>query len=616
MSSRATPRTVTLALSALVLLILAPGAGGSRRRVVTHAARRGAAAETAQIDAVALPAVDMLLRTQLPDGSFMDPLRGRIGGSGLTRIVWVALRQASRLTGQPAQARIEAATRSLARGAELTQVLPKWPLAMVFDDHLQSYLPDPQALRLELADLGALHASGIADVCFQEPGCFNNYVLAGKLLNLELARTGLHTIDRTARLADPRLVAHTLRWMAHALPRTTSETADVHIPGLGDRTGAALSDPSTYPLAYQALCTAMLTRATYLAGAAAPAAMRRLEIDALWELLGMTAPNGEISWMGRGQDVVWSLAASFYAAVQGSVLVEGAQPGLAARLRRLAEIELRALRERLAPPGLRPRALAGVPGAAGIDFYYGPVGTSSLALVWIELAREAAALPTAPARPVRPLPSEQQNAWTSDLRGTDLLALRRGRVWLGVRTRGLGGDPRTGWGLLRALRQRDDGSWESLLPDRPVAPVGRPAPSAGPLLVAGARVSAPVTRHAVVARAGIVLRGVWQGGAGTAGAQWVWAPRGDGVQLTTSCPRHARLRFTEWLPGAGQPRRGLLWLSRGGFEVRFSAPIAVVALPGRYASARDAALTAYSVSVACAGRPLRVLWTGNQPAPA
>jgi hypothetical protein len=566
----------------------------------------------AQIDAVAIPAVDMLLTTQLPDGGFLDPLRGEVGGSGLTRLVWVALRQASRLSGPAARARVEAASRSLARGTELTQVLPKWVLSLVFDDHLQSYLQEPGPLEREVANLGALNASGTADACFQKPGCFNNYVLAGKLLDLELARTGLHPSEATARLADPLLVARTLRWMARTLPLTTSESAHIHIPGTPERVGAALSDPRTYPLAYQALCTAMLTRATHLAGAAAPPAMQRLEVDALWELLGMTAPNGEISWMGRGQDIVWTLGASFYAAMQGSVLVQSEHPDLAARLRRLAEVDLRALRLRLAPPGLRVRAPEGVGGSAGIDTYYGAIGTASLALVWVELAREASALVGGP---VAPLPAEQQGAWTSDPRGTSLLTLRRGGLWLGVSTRRVGRDARTGWGLLRALHLGGDGGWEALLPDRPIAPRYRPEPPAGPLLVAGKRLLEPHTQKAAVGAAGILLTGAWRGRHATPG-RWAWAPHGGGVQLTTTCPRRRRLRFTEWLPTVGPLRMGGTGLARGGFAIDFSRPIAVRALAGSYASAREAALTAYAVTVACTGAPLRVVWRGSEPAPA
>jgi hypothetical protein len=86
------------------------------------------------------------------------------------------------------------------------------------------------------------------------------------------------------------------------------------------------------------------------------------------------------------------------------------------------------------------------------------------------------------------------------------------------------------------------------------------------------------------------------------------------VQLTTTCPRKHRLSFTEWLP-LGAPAIGLDRLAQGDFAVRFSQPISVTALPGSYASAREPALQAYRVQVECSGAPVRVRWTGDEPAP-
>ncbi|HEX3391010.1 MAG TPA: hypothetical protein VHS55_00445 [Solirubrobacteraceae bacterium] len=554
----------------------------------------------------------MLLATQQPDGAFLDPLRGPIGGSGLTRIVWVALRQASRLKGGEAAVRIAAAERSLAKGTELDQVLPKWILAMIFSDHLQNLLADPGPLEHEEANLGRLHASGTADPCFQKPGCFNNYVLAGKLLNLELAHSGLRASRAGARLADPRLVSQTLRWMGRFLPDTTSETARVHVPGDGDQTGAALSDPSTYPLAYQTLCAAELTRAAYLAGSSAPRAMRRLETATLWDLLGMTAPNGEISWWGRGQDIVWTTAASFYAAMQGSVLEQSAHPDLATRLRRLALIDLAALRARLGPPGFRARPIAGVPGGGGIDTYYGPVGTTSLALVWLELAREVA---PSVSGPVAPLPSERSGAWTADPRGADVFTLRRGNVWLGVSARRVDSDARSGWGLLRALRRTASGAWQALLPDRPLLPSYHPEPPAGPLLLSRSGALEPHTNRVATGPQSIVMSGGWGPGKKPVVGRWTWAPAADGVALSSTCPKGARLRFTEWLPAAGKLARGANRLARGAFSVTFSLPVSIAPAPGRYASARESALKAYGVTVACSAPFLRVVWSGSEPAP-
>jgi hypothetical protein len=591
------------------LLIGALALGALLGALVPSALAYGGVPTAAQIDSVSLPAVDALIDFQLADGAFSDPIRGETGQGGLTRLVWVALQQASRLSGEEAQERIRLARRSLSRGDEGEQLLPKWPLALIVEDGLQRYLVHPEPLVEKVAALGKLHASGIADACYQRTdGCFNNYRLTSEVLDLELARTGLHG-PPGSRLAEPNLRARTLHWLGAKLPATTSETASVLAPGSagGLHRAAALSDPDYYPLAYQAFCTAMLTRAAALAGSQLPAAARRLERAALWELVGMTAPDGEISWLGRGQDEVWTLAAALYAGVQGSELMAGRDPALAARLRRLAGVEFQALQTRLGPEGLRPKPNDDL-SPAGLDGYASDVGNSSLALLWLELAREVA---PAAVGAVAPLPAEVNGGSASDPRGDGLVTLRQGRIWMGVHRVSDDGDPRLGWGLLRALRELPGGRWVSLLPERPLASGGAD-PATGPLLVRGTAQSRPQTLGGGVNAGQIVLNGVWQGYAGSAPGRWAWAPSASGVRFTTTCPRGASLRFVEWFPGTGPLQRQGSRLKQGAFRVSFSTPVTVAALPGRWSSAREPHLEAYRVTARCTAASLSVLSSGSE----
>jgi hypothetical protein len=295
------------------------------------------------------------------------------------------------------------------------------------------------------------------------------------------------------------------------------------------------------------------------------------------------------------------------------VLEQPVHPDLAARLRRRAQIDLAALRARLGAPGFRARPIAGVGGGAGIDNYYGPVGTTSLALVWLELAREVAPLV---AGAVAPLPSEQTGAWTSDLRQAGVFTLRRGEVWLAVSARRVGTDARSGWGLLRALRRTATDAWQALLPDRPLLPGYRAEARSGPLLLSAKGALEPRTAAVAAGPRSIELIGHWGKGKKPPPGRWRWAPAGTGVSLTSTCPKGRRLRFTEWLPAGGVLVRGVNWLARGGFSVSFSLPVAIAPAPGRYASARESALAAYTVTVACSAPSLRVVWRGSEPAPA
>ena len=304
------------------------------------------------------------------------------------------------------------------------------------------------------------------------------------MLNLELARSGVRSSTPGTRLYDPpALRRRALSWLESALPAAAPATATVAVPGRRAERATILSDPGTLPLAYASLCTAWAVRATELAAPAAAPRLRLLTRHALWGLVGVAAPDGEVSWSGRGQDQVWSLAATLYAAAAGSAQFAASDPVLAARLRRLADVELGALGDRLRDGALQVLP-AGNDQLSGLDHYYSAVGSTGLALTWLELARDA--LPD-PAAPRLALPSEIDRATFSDPARSGLVARRVGATWMGLRLRRVHSfDPRDDFGLARVLRHRDDG-WHEERPERP-APAGRGrAPGAGPLLVQGGR---------------------------------------------------------------------------------------------------------------------------------
>src|SRR6185312_9563017 len=73
--------------------------------------------------------------------------------------------------------------------------------------------------------------------------------------------------------------------------------------------GAVLSDPTHNPTAYLALSTMMLGRALDLY-AAPPASALLAFRRAVVALLGLTAPDGDITYLGRGQGQVWASASA------------------------------------------------------------------------------------------------------------------------------------------------------------------------------------------------------------------------------------------------------------------------------------------------------------------
>lgn len=608
MLTRAHP---TRRLSLILCTLTLAGVVGASLTTIQESVAAAPSTLTERIDEIGLPALAALEAAQRDDGTFDDPVKGTVGGGGSPQIAWVALRQAARMQGESAQWRIALARRTLGRGANDDQLLPKWPLALIVLDGAQDALQDPARWQRIVTNLGRLRAPGVANACYRDGRCFNNYDLVSSVLSLELARSGRRSSVQGARLRDSALRLHTLQWLRDRLPATTSPTARLSQPGLGERSMAALSDPSTYPLAYHAFSTALLTRAVKLAGRDTPAAVRRLLHDALWQLVAFTGPNGETSWMGRGQDQVWTMAAAAYAGMQGSILLGHADPALAARLRRLADVELEALRGRLGADGLHQTPL-GRAGRAGIDHYASSVGNAALALVWLELAREVAPS-VGEAR--RPLPAETDGARASDPRSTGLMTLRSGEVWIGVhRRRSHRSDERYDFGLLRALARGQDGSWSSLIPERPIVRPGRASAPSGPLLQRGGRVSAPVATGGGVSAKSVRLTGAWRGAAGEAPGVWSWTPTRGGVTMRSSCPRGAALRLTVWLPSEGPLVRSARGLARGGYAVALSQRFTVVAQIGRYASAREPRLTAYRVVTKCTGKAFEMRPSGSAPA--
>lgn len=473
--------------------------------------------------------------------------------------------------------------------------------------------PEREVLRRRVRGWGRLHAAGIADRCFQRPTCFNNYKLADAVLNLELARSGVTSGQPGARLRDPALLRRrTLRWLAATLPTVAPATAEVTWPSQSPVPAAVLSDPHTYPLAYDALCTAFAVRAARLAGPEGSPALRLAVKRALWGLLGVTAPNGEVGWAGRGADQVWSLTATAYAASGGAALFGETDPVLAARLRRLADIALHASEGR-AGLGALLVLPGGAPALPALDHYYSVVGSTSLALVWLELARDELADPGA--RRLR-IPSEIDGATFTDPGRSGFMTRRVGRSWFAIHAhRDHRADPRQDFGLLRALRLRP-GGWQEERPSRPGTLPSAPAvPSGGPGLVSGGRIVLPHVTGWRRARGGLELTGEWRLPTGPIPGRWRFAASPQGVTLRSTCPSGRWLRLTEWLPRSGPLDRHGPLLSRGKASVSVTRPFTVHDLRGAYANARQGPVRAYRLVVRCSRPSVLVRWRGSAPAP-
>lgn len=593
----------------LLLALLAAGLlAGPQGARADQAVLPAGVGEADRITAAGLAGVEARLR---PDGRFDDPTGRVVGAGGLPSLAWSALH--ARGDGQAAGLALARAT--LAHGPGST-VLLRWPLAMLVADDPEG-LPaaDRDELRGRVATWGRLRAAGIADRCYVAPACFNNYKLVDRVLDLELARSGVRGDGAGSRLLDPpALRRDALRWLGANLPGVAPPTARVTVPGRRTEVGSILSDPGAMPLAYHALCSGWVVRALELAGPDAPPALRAVARRALWALVGLVAPDGEVAWSGRGQDQAWTLAAALYAGAAGSRAFADTDPVLAARLRRLADVELAALGGRVSGGALQVLP-SGNAQLSGLDHYYSGVGSTGLALQWLGMARDV--LPDSGA-PRLALPAEIEHAGFADPGRTGVLTRREGRGWLGVRLRrDHPFDPRQDFGLVRSLRLFADG-WHEDRPARPgpVSAPGRPAqrvPTAGPLLVVARRVFWPrATSWAPVAH-GVELRGEWRSRAGrTRPARWRITTTDGGAALSTPCAVGEALQLTEWLPRRGVLVRGERFVARAGYLVRASSHPAVRPLTTRWANARQPSLTAERLALPCRrGAWTTVRWRGG-----
>jgi hypothetical protein len=423
--------------------------------------------------------------------------------------------------------------------------------------------------------------------CAMRPDCHHNLVLVDGLAVLSALATGLRSTVPGNRLTDAE------RWRQHA-----EHVFNVRVPQvidhrlrarLGRRTiaGSLLSDPPRNQVAYHALSTLMVAEALKhlgpRAGLAAHQALRET-LDALTVLVG---PDGDLSYMGRGQGQVWVPAVTVAAMVDGAALTAPTDPGLAAgylAVARRALWRLRALH--LTPVGFRV-----VPGRRttykGMDPYVHTVAYNALALFALTVAGDTAA--TLPPLASADMPADHMLR-VVDPSASSLAIAGTGRTWLAVHSRtSRARDLRYGFGLLALKHRRADGTWHDLLAPRP-----RAAGTAGPVLVSGGPPAEPrgrVTGHART----LTIAGHWRGRHRRTAVSY--RPRRDGatieIRRVRKRQRFGMLVFTP--AGTGGAAANAVLANHAVWC--FPGPIQVRRITGVYHSGPVENLDAFDVSM-------------------
>lgn len=432
--------------------------------------------------------------------------------------------------------------------------------------------------------------------CLLRPHCWGNLKLVDALAVLSITGAGIRSPDPAARLGDP---ARARAAAVHIVNARVGQVADHGLTALVGRRrvqGTVLSDPPADPLAYHALTAFMLREAVAQLGRAASPSARRAARESMEALSVLLSPDGDASYLGRGQGQVWVPALAAGALAAGAHDVAATQPRRAGRYLAGAR---RALR-RLVALHAGPRGLQVVPGAltrtttAGIDPYAHTVAYNGLALFGLTQALDA--LAPIPAVRIRRPPADGKLA-VRDERASGLGIVGDGRVWLAVhKTATNANDLRHDFGAV-ALKRRTPAGWIDLLAPRPLTVIT--PDSAGPALM---YLGEPLKPRGFAIHAHgrtIIVNGDYRAnGRIVRRAQFRWRLTRRGARLRVAgAHRGDRFRMLAFTPaGTGAAtRHGLV---AAGARWRFDRRIRVRRIPGyhsgpvEYLDALEARFTA------------------------
>ncbi len=381
--------------------------------------------------------------------------------------------------------------------------------------------------------------------CGQRARCYNNVDLvnATGVLATAVALSQRSAVAGSTLAAQARAIAQARLLLSVTIPRVQRVTGRLLL-GPMRVTGAMLSDPPADPTAYLALSAMMLGRSLQLAGQPLPAAARAFGL-AVVELLGLVAPNGDISYMGRGQGQVWTMAASAAACGLAMRLLP-AQRALAERCEGLIDTELGALDARRSLGGFGIATVPRLTWTRGVDSYVNRTDYNGLCVYALNLTADALQGLHDPGE--RAVPGATDGESFDDDEGAGLATTDLDGLWFAVhRLDADGADSRWGFGLM-AMQRLDDGTWKEAIPDRPLGPGTQ-----GPTLLVGGRRLEPIGQSMQVTPGRIAVQGGWgAGGRLVRRATFEYRATAGGVVLTVAARPGDTLVVGEWMP-PGQP---------------------------------------------------------------
>jgi len=508
-------------------------------------------------------------RMMTPAGDFANPFPADLArghGSFVPPMLAYSLHRAGQRNGDPVL--VAAAERAWPRAVDPIRASA---FDMVGAGYAYRLLTLSDARRAQLADYMSRYGIPLNGYrCLIVPTCWSNLRLVDALAVIGITGAGIRAADPAARMANPVAAR---AGAVHIVNRWARRVVDHGVRGRigGERIrGSLLSDPGLDTTAYHALSTFMITQAIEQLGPEASRAARRFRRELYDTLAALVAPDGDMTYLGRGQGQTWIPGIVAGAMATGAREAAARDPRRAARYLAVAQRALDRL-ERLhaSPAGLRL-----VPGkrttAAGIDGYAHTVAYNGLALFGLTAALDA--LEEIPGVPVGRLPADGRLR-VADSARSGLGVVSDGRVWLAVHRKPMAvSDLRWDFGAL-ALKVRTARGWKDLLAPRPFTVL---APNTtGPALMHRGRLSLPRGYGITVSAREIDVNG----GGYKLGARWLtharflWTLTRRGARMTVTGVRAGdRFRLLAYTP-AGTGRLGRRTLRAAGARWRFDRPI-------------------------------------------
>jgi hypothetical protein len=515
-----------------------------------------------QVDQIIYPTIDAWADHQTPDGDFIDPVAGRVGGYGVGMIgqAMVEVGSAKRdsaLIKNGLQALIKETQTPNHGGFE------RFSLASAYSwdqKHLTNN-PDWQAARPVIGNFlksqKEYKVGQKAVDCYANPHCYTNLKLVRSFAEVELIAAGdSNSLISGAQASSKKaaLKKDVRGFMSQAVGNTSSDGRLISYQGHFSGAGI-LSDPPRNPLAYHNLSAMLLGRISEdLGPSRTPRGIKQAFMRSAKSIVGFMAPDGDVAFIGRGQGQLWNVAA----AADALAVAAKETNNSIWRGRFLAGAETAISRlQNVFTPGewgmpLVPRLL-GVknPNYAGIDGYANSIEYNGLALWALKNAAEDL-------RATKSAPSEYiasgANGVFLDPSHAKFATVRKGDLWYAIHASDTHEDARYDFGIVAAERKAN-GNWKPAIPYRPLT---EQQTTAGPVLISGGKKRVPVSEKIEAKPSGLVkVRGGWSTKtngvpASSTRTSFVFKPiLNKGVELSFKTPKKGLYEFMAWFaPGS------------------------------------------------------------------